>query len=89
MDRPMKILVTGGAGYIGGNLHSYLTADWFNNEVTICDFNHHEVPLADQLSASDIEAFDGVVHLAALSGIIPCQETCCLYFFSSSEDTDY
>jgi len=69
-----KILITGGAGYIGGNLEQYLTADWFNYDVTICDHNHNEVPLAEQLCSSDIEAFDGVVHLAALSGIIPCQE---------------
>ena len=76
MDRPMKILITGGAGYIGGNLEAHLHAEWFTYpyETTICDFGYDDVPLAEQLSSSDVEAFDGIVHLAALSGIIPCQE---------------
>ena len=74
MDRRKRILITGGAGYIGCNLQQYLTADWFNYEVTICDFGYKDVPLAEQLESEHVRGFDGIVHLAALSGIIPCQE---------------
>jgi UDP-glucose 4-epimerase len=72
MDR-RKILITGGAGYIGTELQKYLTADWFSYDVDICDFNQ-KLPLAEQLEAKHIEPYDGIVHLAALSGIIPCQK---------------
>lgn len=68
-----KILITGGAGYIGTNLQKYLTADWFDYKVDICDYNT-QLPLAEQLESKHIEQYDGIVHLAALSGIIPCQE---------------
>ena len=74
MDKYKNILITGGAGYIGHNLEKYLTAEWFAYKVTICDYGYTDVPLAEQLSSSDVEPFDGIVHLAALSGIIPCQE---------------
>lgn len=73
MDR-RKILITGGAGYIGYNLEKYLSAEWFKYDVTICDFGYTDVPLAEQLESEDVQQFDGIVHLAALSGIIPCQE---------------
>jgi nucleoside-diphosphate-sugar epimerase len=71
-----KILITGGGGYIGTNLYKYLTADWFNYEVDICDYEEvypSNLPLAEHLRSEDVEKYDGIVHLAALSGIIPCQ----------------
>jgi UDP-glucose 4-epimerase len=76
MDR-RKILITGGAGYIGINLHKYLTADWFEYDVDICDYGETasgDLPLAEHLRSEDIEKYDGIVHLAALSGIAACQK---------------
>ena len=76
MDR-RRILITGGGGYIGTNLHQYLTAEWFNYDVDICDYEEvhsGDLPLAEHLRSEDVEKYDGIVHLAALSGIIPCQE---------------
>ena len=75
MDR-RKILITGGAGYIGTNLYKYLTADWFSYDVDICDYGEvhsGDLPLAEHLRSEDIEKYDGIVHLAALSGIAACQ----------------
>ena len=76
MDR-RKILITGGAGYIGTNLHKYLTADWFDYDVDICDYGEvhsGDLPLAEHLRSEDIEKYDGIVHLAALSGIAACEK---------------
>ena len=72
-----RILITGGAGYIGTNLQKYLTADWFDYDVDICDYGEvhsGDLPLAEDLSSSDIEKYDGIVHLAAMSGIVACDE---------------
>jgi UDP-glucose 4-epimerase len=68
-----NILITGGAGYIGTNLQKYLSAEWFDYEVDICDFNQ-TLPLAENLRSEDIEKYDGIVHLAALSGIAACED---------------
>lgn len=69
MDR-RRILITGGKGYIGANLEKHLSAE---HDVDICDY-HTDLPLAEQLNSSHIEKYDGIVHLAALSGIIACEE---------------
>lgn len=70
----MKILVTGGMGYIAENLiRRYSNSfNWFDQ----CDYGvvHPDLPLAHQLSYSDIEDYDAIVHLAALSGIVACEE---------------
>jgi len=70
-----RILITGGMGYVGVNLKKYLQADWFEYDVDICDYDmNNGIPLAEHLRSEDIEKYDYIVHLAALSGIIPCQE---------------
>jgi len=75
MGYKRRILITGGDGYVGTNLYKYLTSDWFEYDVDICDYDmNNGIPLAEHLRSEDIEKYDGVVHLAALSGIIPCQE---------------
>ena len=69
-----KYLVTGGSGYIGENLiRLYDNHDiWFD----ICDYGivNPDLPLAHQLSVEDIEGYDGIVHLAALSGLAACEK---------------
>jgi UDP-glucose 4-epimerase len=73
----MKILVTGGAGYIGINFYNRYCLE---HSITICDYgikhpgNDGLQYLAQDLSLSYIEQFDGIVHLAALSGIQSCEE---------------
>jgi len=77
MKQIRRILITGGGGYIGTNLHQYLTSEWFSYDVDICDYEEvhsGDLPLAEHLRSEDVEKYDGIVHLAALSGIIPCQE---------------
>ena len=69
----MRILVTGGMGYIGENLIMKHTDNevWFDQ----CDYgvSHPDLPLAHQLSYDDIAQYDAVVHLAALSGLAACE----------------
>lgn len=73
----MRILVTGGNGYIGTNFFNMFYGD---HEIEICDYgikhpgNDGQDYLAQDLSLKYIERFDGIVHLAALSGIFACEE---------------
>lgn len=64
-----KVLVTGGYGYIGQNfINEY--SDKFR-------FYISEVEKGDLVPAEHIDnfgSFDGVVHLAALSGIVACEK---------------
>ena len=67
----MRILITGGNGYIGTNLiHQYKDKVDFD----ICDYGNPSIPLAHQLELKNIEKYDAIVHLAALSGITACEE---------------
>jgi UDP-glucose 4-epimerase len=67
----MKILVTGGAGYIGTNFYNKYCGE---NDIRISDYGMGDEYLAQNLSIEKIEKFDGIVHLAALSGIKACEE---------------
>ena len=57
-----RILITGGNGYIGENLKTRLKEKKY--DVVIIDKG---------MTVYDYGDYDGIVHLAALSGIIPCQ----------------
>lgn len=73
----MRILVTGGNGYIGTNILMRFNDEMSEHiEVDACDYGivYPDLPLAHQLSFSDIAKYDAIVHLAALSGIIACEE---------------
>ena len=65
----MKILITGGDGYIGTNFYNRF---WENHDIHICDIVHD--CRAEKIPIEKIEQYDGIVHLAALSGIIACEE---------------
>lgn len=68
-------LVTGGNGYIGQNLCS---KNWTQNgrdiEFIVCD-KDTILPRAEKLNINHLKKFDGVVHLAALSGIFACEKS--------------
>lgn len=57
-----NVLITGGNGYIGGNLERKLIEK--NCDITIADKG---------MTVYDYSVYDGVVHLAALSGIAACK----------------
>lgn len=70
-----RILITGGEGYIGKNLSKFLYK--YGGTHIICDisdYGRHNKSLAQDLTLEEIEKYDGIVHLAALSGIVACEE---------------
>jgi nucleoside-diphosphate-sugar epimerase len=66
-------LITGGNGYIGQNMYWKNWASDISVDFTICD-KHTPLPQAQDLTEAHLEGFDGVIHLAALSGIFACEE---------------
>jgi len=63
-----NVLVTGASGYIGQNIIKHLEKKGcrtFPEDARMRDF--------DRMVLGDFKKFDGVVHLAALSGIAACQ----------------
>lgn len=63
-----RYLITGGKGYIGENFESSEDVHFYP-----CD-HHTDLPPAHKLTKGIMENFDGVIHLAALSGIAACEE---------------
>jgi len=59
-----NVLITGGMGYIGRNLQEYLISK--DVKLEIVDSKIHY----DVLEVEDVWRYDGIVHLAAVSGII-------------------
>ena len=69
-----RILITGGYGYIGTNLKRFLYLYGGRDVVVdISDYNSI-IPLAQDLTLDQIEKYDCIIHLAALSGIMACEE---------------
>jgi UDP-glucose 4-epimerase len=70
----MKVLITGGMGYIGTNLHKHL--DDKGHKVTIWDRKHPCNLWVEVVSRHYLESRirpDVIVHLAALPGIKQCE----------------
>ena len=64
-----NVLVTGAGGYIGQNLIKHL-------EKRGCRTFPYDIRIRewDRANIEDFKKYDGVVHLAALSGILACQK---------------
>lgn len=78
----MKILVTGGMGYIGTNLHAAIpqmvmrSITFRGAKLDLVDYdmlNGFNVLNAEQLFDA-IREVDAVIHLAAVSGIVDCEK---------------
>jgi len=68
----VRVLVTGGSGYIGENLQALLVAE--GHEVVNYDLDEgNDIRDPDVLIWSTIDA-EAVVHLAAISGVPACEE---------------
>lgn len=67
-------LVVGGNGYIGQNLCSKVwTKNGMGVEFLVCD-KDTILPKAEELTINHMRRFDGVINLAALSGISACEQ---------------
>lgn len=70
-----RFLITGGKGYIGENM--FFLEDWLGEKhdisFSICD-KGTDLPAAQNLTKEILKNYDGVIHLAALSGIFACEE---------------
>ena len=67
LKRNSKILITGGAGYVGSAIHEALKADF---HVDICDLLFgSEI----DFSVYPIQAYDVIIHLAAHSSVQMCE----------------
>ena len=66
----MKYLITGGKGYIGENI---IKAYSLSNKFDVCDYNTGGM-LAHKLREEDVKEYDGIIHLAALSGLAACEK---------------
>lgn len=70
-------LITGGSGYIGQNLYwkNWVRETGIEVDFTVCDKKNTFIyPEAQKLKKEHLEGFDGIIHLAALSGIFACEE---------------
>ena len=63
-----RYLITGGNGYIATNI-----IKTHSGHFSISDYGSN-LPAAHRLPHSIVNSFDGVIHLAALSGIFACEE---------------
>ena len=59
----MKILVTGGSGYLGTHVRRFFSADDFSRR------SGHDILSDDDVRL--VADYDAVIHLAALDGMIP------------------
>jgi UDP-glucose 4-epimerase len=69
----MKYLITGGLGYIGENIQLLQNC---KHDFGVCDYGEvhsGDLPLAHHLEYEDILPYDGIIHLAALSGLAACE----------------
>jgi len=69
-----NILITGGNGYIGQNMYCKKWAtENADIDFKICD-KHTTIPSAECIEKKHLVEFNGIIHFAALSGIIACEE---------------
>jgi len=64
----IRYLITGANGYIGQNVVNLI-----DSKFSLCD-KHTSLPPAERLTEDLVRNVDGVIHLAALSGIFACEE---------------
>lgn len=69
MARIKRYLITGSSGYIGTNMVNLANAE---TKFGLCDYNT-SLPPAHKMPKEVLSHFDGIIHLAALSGIAACE----------------